>query len=62
MRLSTLSNDCKIDAFAHSPIASMTTTEEIPITIPRTDKLERSLFAKIDEIPCFMRIKIFIKM
>jgi hypothetical protein len=60
MRLSTLSKDFKIEAFAHSPIANIITTDEIPITIHKTDKLERNLFAKIEEIHCFMRIKIFI--
>jgi hypothetical protein len=46
--------------FAHSQIASIITTEEIPITIHKTDKIERSLFAKIEENHCFKNIHKFI--
>jgi hypothetical protein len=59
-KLSILSKELRIDCFAHSQTASIITTEEIPITIQSIDKIERSLLAKIEEIPCFIKIKKFI--
>jgi hypothetical protein len=60
IRLSALLKLSIIFALVHSQNASIITTEEIPITIHKIDKIERSLFAKIEENHCFINISKFI--
>jgi hypothetical protein len=60
IKLSALLKVSIIFALAHSQNASIITTEEIPITIHKIDKAERSLFAKIEENHCFKNINKFI--